>query len=106
MDDTIKQLLGDDFAKALIRDLGLEHETPEAQAYLVSSLGQNVFERITLEVLNTLPETEYENFSALTKAGDMNALRTFLEKHIPNLDGFIQKTARAEYEATKALLGE
>lgn len=104
MDDTIKQLLGDDFTKSLISDLGLQDDTPEAQAYLLAQLGENIFEQLTLELLSALPESEYEKFKSLTGSGDMQALRVFLEKHIPDLDRFIQEAAKKEYEATKALM--
>ncbi|OHB18504.1 MAG: hypothetical protein A2854_00015 [Parcubacteria group bacterium RIFCSPHIGHO2_01_FULL_56_18] len=104
IDQASQQILGDDFAKSFIHEMGIENESPEAQAHLIASLGENILNRITLEMLKVLPESKYEKFSSLVGAGDMDALRAFLEKHIPALDNFIQKAAKEEYEATKALM--
>lgn len=104
MDDTTRQLLGDDFTKQVMRDFGIEAESPEAQVYLMSSLGENIIQRITLEVLKIIPESEHEKFGSFIGGGDMNGLRKFLEPYIPDVDEFMQKTAKEEYEATKKLM--
>jgi hypothetical protein len=90
----IAELLGDDSMRALLEKLGIENDTPEAQAQVLDAIGQVVFKHMTLEVLKALPEEARVELDAHMGSGDMMAFRTFLAGHIDDVDGFLQKAAK------------
>ncbi|HWO07265.1 MAG TPA: hypothetical protein VNM40_01620 [Candidatus Paceibacterota bacterium] len=102
----IRELLGDEFAQTVIRECGLEDDPPEAQVQFITLLGENIIQRISLEILKALPESEIPKFESFIGSGDMDGLRTFLLPHVPDLDRFIQHEAMKEYEATKTRMHE
>ena len=98
----IQELLGSDLMKEIVKECGLESAPAETQAELLSMIGKNIVGRVVVEILKTVPTPAHKKFEALIGKGDVDALRAFLEPHIPDLDDFIAREARKEYETTKA----
>lgn len=104
MDQQSKTL--EQLTEGLIEELGIQNESPEAQAYLMEKLGRNIFARITAEVLHIVPEEKHAEFQNLMGSGDMKALHDFLKPHIPNFDMLVQTEARKEIEQVKQFMQE
>lgn len=102
----IKELLGDEFAQAVISELGMQDETPEEQAEFISELGLNVMLRVNLEIAKLLPEEERPQFESFIGSGDIDGLRKFLAPHIPDLDRFVYEVSQTEYEGVKKRIRE
>ena len=100
-DETIKEILSDDLTKQIIAELGLEAETPESQADIIAMIGENVLQRVVIEIAKELPEEARQGFEPFIGGGDIPGMREYLLPYIPDLDRFIQRHAAAEFEATK-----
>jgi hypothetical protein len=100
--DAVTRLLGDDFTKGIVRDLGIENESSEIQAKVVDRLGQAIFERIVLEVLKVLPPSEHDAFESFMGNGDFAGLQAFLQEKVPDGESLVQKAASDTYESVKA----
>lgn len=97
----IRDILRDDMARKIISELGLENDTPETQANIIEMIGENIQNRLLVEVLKALPEKDHSHFAAYIGSGDLEGLRSFLAPYIPDLDRFIQNLAITEYESIK-----
>ena len=97
----IDEILGDDFTKQMLRELGVENSSHAVQEEILAKLTTNVVERVMLEILTALPESERPEFESLVGSGDTQRFREFLEKNIEDVDGFIQSEVTKEYERTK-----
>lgn len=102
----VASILGDGYSKQIISELGIESDTPDAQAELISAIGENIMMRLTLEILKILPESEHPKFDSFMGSGDIIGLREFLRPFIPDFDRFVQHEAMAEFETTKTRLRE
>lgn len=100
-DQKLKELI-EDAAQATLKELGIQDDTPEAQAEVLRLVGKNIFDRVMLEMLKVLPPHTYEMFEKFIRSGDIDGLRAFLEPYIPDLDAFIRREAEKEYQTTKA----
>ena len=97
----IEEILGGDFAKKMLEEMELQHSTPEVQSEMLAKLGQNIIERVMLELLTAVPEPARAEFESHVGSGDVAAFRAFLEQHINDLDEFILHHANREFEQTK-----
>lgn len=100
----LKTLLSDDWAQAALKELNAEQEAPETQAAIIAQLGENVYMRVTAEVVKLLPEEKRFEFAELMDSNQPKALYDFLYPYIPNLDLFVKEEMRKELDATKALM--
>lgn len=91
----------DVLTQEVIKQLGIDKDSREVQEELISMLGENILQRIVIEVAKMLPEEKRPEFDRFFGSGDLDGLRNFLEPHIPNLDRFLKNAAIVEYEATK-----
>ena len=100
----IQAIMGDDFAKQIIEELDIG-EMPQAfQLEMIMMLGKNVVSRVILEILKALPESEHATFESFMDSGDLDGLRLFLSKYIPDLDAFVKHEGNKEYEGSKTRL--
>jgi hypothetical protein len=97
----IQEILGEDFTKKMLEEMELQHSSPEVQAELLAKLGQNIIERVMLELLSAVPEEVRGEFESHVGSGDVASFRAFLEKYISDLDEFITHHANREFEQTK-----
>lgn len=102
----IDALLGDEFATTIIQEFGLENDPPEAQVQFITLLGENIIQRISLEILKLLPDSQHDKFESFIGSGDMDGLRAFLLPYIPDFDRFVFNESQLEYESTKKRMHE
>lgn len=100
----LDEMLGDEYTKMALQELGLQNSAPEVQAELLGHLGSNILQRIALEILSVLPQSEHERFEQFIGASDVEGMRAFLAPFIPDLDDFIARYAQIEYESTKTMI--
>lgn len=99
--NVISELLGNEITQKAMIELGMQDASPEVQAPLLAMIGNGILERVTLELLTSLPLEERDRFEQLVGSGNGGELQELLEKHIPDLEKFVQLHAEREYEALK-----
>lgn len=97
----IEELLGDEYTKTVLQELGIQNSAPAVQTELLGHLGSNIMKRLALEILTVLPKSEHAQFERLMGSNDTTAMRALVEAHVPDFDAFIAHHANMEYEATK-----
>jgi hypothetical protein len=102
MTTELQKLLSNQAMQSLVKDLGIEGDTPEHQAEIMMMIGSNITKRLVLAFVNALPDSTHVEFETYIGSKDIDGLRTFLEKHIPDLDELIARESRAEFETTLA----
>lgn len=101
-DRDLVDVLGNDFAQKILRDLGITGDTSEAQAAVLHSIARAVQERVLLEVYSALPSETHDEFDALMREADIVGAQGFLKKHIPDLDRFIVVESAKAYQEIRA----
>lgn len=99
--NVISELLGEEVTQNAIAELGMQNASKEVQEPLLAMIGQGIIERVTLELLTALPPEERDRFEQLVGSGNGTELQELLERHIPDLEKFVQEQAEREYEAIK-----
>jgi hypothetical protein len=105
-DSIVKDLLKDVSARQALKDFDIEDATEEQQVEFITSLGDNIQQSIVIEIARVLPESAMDEYTNFVGSGDLEGLKNFLTKHIPDLDNFMQRAAKAQYDATLARLRE
>lgn len=100
------ELLNSDFARAMIVDLGISDERPEAQAELISGIGKAIFEGLIHEVHLRLPEDDLPALERLISEGDVARAYEHIRARLPDFDELIQKRTHAIYGKIKARADE
>ena len=95
-------LLDDEMTKRVTQELGIQDSPPGMQADMLSRVGMLMQERVALEILSVLPESEHDTFEAFIGSGDVDGMRSFLEKYIPDLDRFMMRYARLTFDGLKS----
>ena len=97
----IGELLGDTFTQEVLQELGVQNSSREAQEEVLAKVGQTILERVMLEILTVLPESDRDMFESYVGSGDLAGMRSFLEPRIPNLDEFVLNYANIAFESIK-----
>lgn len=100
------ELLGSELAKQMVTEMGLQNALQDEQARALAALGRSILNRVLLEILKALPESDHTEFKRLFDAKDVVAIQEFLQPRIPDFERFIQHEAMREYEATKTRMHE
>lgn len=100
------EMLGDEFTKKVLEELGIQNSSHEAQTAILGNLGSNILKRLALEILSVLPKSDHATFEKFIGSSDTEGLRQFLLPRIPNLDQFLMHYANLEYEETKTQMRE
>ena len=98
----LAEILGNDFGKKIIRDLGIVGIEPEAQAGVIFDIASAVFERVIFEVYTALPQEVHSDLNSRLESGNVVSVKALLGQHIMNVDQFIQAEATKVYERMKA----
>lgn len=97
----IEEILGDEYTKNIVQELGLQNNSPDEQANIIALLGENIFKRVMLEIFTALPKEHHDKLESYLGSQDVLGMRKFLLQHIPDLDKLIRHHAEVEYESTK-----
>ena len=97
----INDLLGEEVTQRMLQELGIHNSAKEQQEKLLVMLGENLLQRIMLELLTALPESARDEFESYVGSGDFEGMRKFVDKHVQNADELMQRIALNEYETIK-----
>ena len=82
----------EELRQIILKDLKIGHLSSDAQDKILEKLGENIVKRITLVVLENLPEEARPEFDTISESGDQKKLQEFLKSQIPNIEELLQKT--------------
>lgn len=83
----------------IIEALGVENLPDDKKANLLASMIDLVQKRVTLRLIEGLPESELAEFGKLADSKDSEALASFAEKHGKNFEEIIkEETAKLKGE--------
>lgn len=85
----------DEITAAIATDLGIKDLPLEQQQQLISQFGEVALKAATLSVIGKLAEEKREEFAKLAEAGDVLAIKTFLDREVPDHEE-VAKAAVAE----------
>ena len=74
----------------LIKELGIENLPVEAQAEIVSKLGEIILKSITVTIFEQLPQEGRDEFDIITQSGDNERIQEFLGRTIPDLPDLME----------------
>ena len=74
----------DELTAAIATDLGIQELSSEQQKELIAQFGEVALKVATLSVIEKLAEDKRDEFAKLAEAGDALALKTFLDREVPN----------------------
>lgn len=94
------------FLQNVIQTFGLEHESPEAQAYLVSRLCDAVAAQAYVEACTKLSIEKRVEFEALLRSENTEAVEQFMSPHVGDFKTFIQNVAQKEIEDVRMQVQE
>lgn len=85
----------DEITAAIATDLGINGLSPEQQKELIAQFGEVALKTATMSVVEKLAVDKREEFSRIAEAGDVLAIKTFLDREVPDHEE-VAKTAVAE----------
>ena len=85
----------DELTTAIATDLGINGLSADQQKELIAQFGEVALKAATMSVVEKLSEEKRSEFAKLAEAGDAIALKTFLDREVPNHEE-IAKAAVAE----------
>ncbi|MBI5816892.1 MAG: hypothetical protein HZB09_00500 [Candidatus Yonathbacteria bacterium] len=80
----------DELNGTLLKDLGLEGFPKDIQDEVITRLGDNVLQRVTLAIVNKISPSARQEFDSIAEAADSNRMKTFLDAQIPDFDNFVK----------------
>ncbi len=91
--------------KDIIKDLGLDDLSPEEQEKSLVKLGQILFQRVMLRVMDELNEKDQADLSKVFDKNDEGAVWDFLKIKLSNLDQVVaEEIAGFKKEAVELML--
>lgn len=87
----------------ILEDLEIGDLSKEAQEEIITQLGQNVLQHLTVAILEKVPEEKRQEFESLSATKDEEKIETFLRTEIPNLDDFVKKEVKKSISEYKKI---
>lgn len=85
----------DEITTAIANDLGINGLSADQQKEIIAQFGEVALKAATLSVIGKLAEDKRDEFAKLAEAGDVLAIKTFLDREVPDHEE-IAKAAVAE----------
>lgn len=92
----------DEIAAAIAADLGITDLPITEQKTLIAQFGEIALKAATLSVLAKLADGAREEFAQLAQAGDATALKTFLDREVPEHEDLVKAAVAEEVQRFKA----
>ena len=86
----------------LVSELNIKDLPEQVQNDIIDGLGQNILEKVILELIKKIPEDKREVFDSLR---DPKEIQTFVSEYIPDYDGFVQSVVNKEITEFKQEAG-
>lgn len=94
-----------DFKQLIIKELAIENFPSEARERILVKVGENIMRRVTLVLLENVPEKNRPQLETLSQVGDAIALQNFLKFNIAGADDLIKETIQETIREFKELAG-
>jgi hypothetical protein len=91
--------------QTILKNLAIGHLSIEIQDKILEKLGENITKRITIAVLENLPEDAQSEFDLISTTGDEIKMQEFLKSKIPGVEELIQKTIQFTINEFKEIAG-
>ncbi|MEK7162753.1 MAG: DUF5663 domain-containing protein [Patescibacteria group bacterium] len=95
----------EELRKIILKDLEIGHLSFDAQDRILEKFSENITKRITLAVLENLPESARSEFDIISASGNQEKLQEFLKLQIPNIEELLQKTIKFTVNEFKEMAG-
>lgn len=92
----------DELTAMIAADLGIKDLPLETQQALIAQFGEIALKAATMAVLEKLPEGKREEFAQLSEAGDITAIKLFLDREVPGHDELVKQAVAEEVKRFKA----
>jgi len=92
-----------DTREQIIKELELGGLPAEAQDEIISKLAENTLKKVTIAMLDKLPEDKRGEFEMLASAGDAGQVYAFLNAHVPDASALIQSEMQSSIAEIKRL---
>jgi ATP phosphoribosyltransferase len=76
----------DDYINLIIKDKGLDSESPEVLAQIKSDLSESIENRINAMIITNIPEDKLEDFEKALDSNDQEKIQAYIKKEIPDID--------------------
>lgn len=95
----------EELRQIILKDLEIGHLPADAQDKILEKLGENITKRITLAVLENLPESARPEFEVISQSGNQEKMQEFLKSQISNIKELLQKTIQFTINEFKEMAG-
>ena len=91
----------DELTAAIATDLGIASLPIEEQQTLIMQFGEVALKAATLSVVEKLSEEKRSEFAKLSESGDVLAIKTFLDREIPDHENIVKAAVAEEIKRFK-----
>ncbi len=91
MPHTIKIPSKKQLRERFANELGIEHLSESEQDEIISKLSMIIMERITLEMMNLLPDDVFKQIDELVAKNKINDINNIIVEHVPNAHKIIEQ---------------
>jgi hypothetical protein len=91
----------DELTVAIANDLGIKDLPAEQQKELIGQFGEVALKAATLAVLEKLAPEKRDEFAKLAGAGDASAVKTFLDREVPEHEEIVKVAVAGEVKRFK-----
>jgi len=95
-----------DIINRIAEELELDSFPQETQTQIIEKLGENILKKITIAVLDRLPESARSEFEALNEKGDVEKMQEFMRSNIKDIDAVVENEIRKNIEEFKNMKNE
>ena len=88
----------DEGIAAIAADLGIADLPLHEQRALIASFGETALKAATLSVVNRLSEDKRAEFAKLSEAGEVVAIKMFLDREVPEHDELVRQAVLEEVQ--------
>ncbi len=92
----------DELTALIAKDLGINDLSAEEQQVLIAQFGEVALKAATLAVVGKLAEEKRGEFGKLAQAGDPMAIKSFLDKEVPDHESVAKAAVAEEVKRFKA----
>lgn len=96
----------DEITARIAADLGISSLPLEEQQKIISQFGEVALKAATIAVAQKLSDADREEFIKLAEAGDATAIKTFLDREVPNHEDLVKTAIADEITRFKAFQAE
>jgi Protein of unknown function (DUF5663) len=91
----------DELTVRIASDLGIDGLPPEEQKEIIGQFGEVALKAATMSILDKLTDATRDEFMKLSEAGDAAALKTFLDREVPEHDTIAKQAVAEEVKRFK-----